>query len=178
MTENVPLRDPNERRNTIVAALLMILIGAVTLVADVLSWDPLALLLLPSLGVVLLVWAFYTRQFGFTVPGCIITGLGVGLFLSRQLTGLTDTAETGTIVLGAAAGFLAITLITPFFQKSIVWWPLIPGLILGFIGILHVIGGQGVDIANWIGVHFWQLLLIGVGLYMVYAWSRERAQPQ
>lgn len=178
MTGPVQVHDPNERRNTIAAAVLMIAVGVVTLLADVLSWDPIALLLLPALGLVLLVWAFYTHQFGYAIPGSIIAGLGVGLFLSRQLTGLTDTAETGTIVLGAAVGFLAIPLIAPFFQKPVQWWPLIPGLILGFIGILHVIGGQGMDVVNWIGIHFWQLLLIGVGLYMVYALIREREQPQ
>ena len=78
------------------------------------------------------------------------------------------------VVLGLAAGFIAMTFIAPFFEGKRMLWPLIPGGILGIVGLLLVIGGEAINVLEWLGT-IWPLVLVAVGLYVLF-WPREREE--
>ena len=73
-------------------------------------------------GAFLVAYAF-TRQYGFLVPGGIMTGLGLGILSQSQAT--PDAG--GVVVIGLGAGFLSIYLIDLLVRRtSALWWPIIP----------------------------------------------------
>lgn len=145
---------------------LLIAIGLLVLLVNITKSDVFGLLVLPGLGVVFLAWGFYTRRIGFAIPGCILTGLGAGLMLVQRVPSLAGEPAGGVIVMGLAAGFLGITLITPFFGEKRAWWALIPGSILGLVGILIFLGGAALGWLELLGT-LWPLILIGIGLYVL-----------
>jgi hypothetical protein len=117
-------------------------------------------------GAFLLVYAS-TRQYGFLVPGGIMTGLGLGILWQTQ-----STADGGGVVLvGLGAGFLSIYLIDLVLRRtSALWWPIIPGGILTTIGVL--VEMDRVDILadlRW----GWPLILIAIGAIVLITQVRR-----
>jgi hypothetical protein len=112
-----------------------------------------------------------TRQYGFLVPGGIMTGLGVGIVLQNQAT----AQEGGVVVIGLGAGFLSIYLIDLLVrQGSALWWPIIPGGILTAIGVL--IEADQIEILNQLD-WAWPLVLIAIGVIVVFMQIRRREEP-
>jgi hypothetical protein len=133
------------------------------------------LLFVPLLGVALLAWGLFSWRYGPTVPGCIITGLGVAIYLTESQPRLSGEAEGGWIVLGLAAGFAAIVVMNVLFKQKNLWWPLIPAIILGIVGTLLVIGTrEAQDVLELIG-RYWPVLLIVLGLWVLFG-RREQAR--
>jgi hypothetical protein len=148
------------------------LIGVMVLLLNLVKIDAIAFLILPTLGVLFVGWGFYTRRFGFTIPGCILTSLGVALFVSQQITNVEDSG--GIFVLALSIGFVAIAVLAVPFRQKNVWWPLIPGAILGVIGIGLLIGGDALKVVDFIS-KAWPVLLVAIGLYILFA-PRERKE--
>jgi hypothetical protein len=97
-----------------------------------------------------------TRQYGFLVPGGILTGLGLGIVWE------TSTATAGGVVLiGLGLGFVSIWLVDLVMKHTpVAWWPLIPGGILATIGVLVETGREGLLAElTWL----WPIALIVVG---------------
>jgi hypothetical protein len=114
------------------------------------------------IGVALLGAFAYTRQYGYLIPGGIMTGLGAGIVASEVVT-MTDEAIGGVVVLGLGLGFLsiwAIGMIVHVAENH--WWPLVPGGILTAVGVALVIGGQAVEILD-----YWGVAAIAVGLLVL-----------
>ena len=146
--------------------LLLIVIGLLVLLANFTKSEVFGMLILPGLGVVFLAWGFYTRRIGFAIPGCILTGLGAGLLLAQRIASLDGEHAGGVMMLGLAAGFIGITLITPFFGEKRAWWALIPGGILGLVGVLLLLGGSALGWLELLG-SVWPVILIGIGAYIL-----------
>jgi hypothetical protein len=111
-----------------------------------------------------------TRQYGFLVPGGILTGLGLGVIWETQLA----SGEGGEVVIGLGLGFIAIYVIDALVRRSeALWWPIIPGGILVAIGVL-IETEQGGLLAGmqWI----WPVLLIAVGAIVLVMQMRTRAE--
>ncbi|MBZ0286339.1 MAG: hypothetical protein K8I30_01895, partial [Anaerolineae bacterium] len=68
--------------------------------------------------------------------------------------------------------FIAIALISPYFERKFVSWPLIPGGILALVGVLLFIGGGALNLLEWLG-KLWPLALIAVGAYVLFAPRRK-----
>lgn len=101
------------------------------------------------------------REYGFLIPGSILTGLGIGVALESRVT------DNGwTVVLGLGLGFLAIYLIDVLSgaTRDGQWWPLVPGGILSAIGLGLAFDAQPLLRAfeNW-----WPLLLIIGGVMLL-----------
>ena len=112
-----------------------------------------------------------TRQYGFLVPGGIMTGLGVGIVLQNQAT----AQEGGVVGIGLGAGFLSIYLIDLLVrQGSALWWPIIPGGILTAIGVL--IEADQIEILNQLE-WAWPLVLIAIGVIVLLTQVRRRGEP-
>jgi hypothetical protein len=162
-----------------VAGVVIIGIGAFFLLAqlvpDIGRWIPLLV------GLIFLAAFVPKREYGFLIPGCIISGVGVGVVL----TGVVDDPWSGSVMLfSIAGGFIAIWVVSVLLRlgdedwprgasrdaAQALWWPLIPGGILALIGVV-VLSEEGFesDLLRW-----WPLLIIGAGiLVLVSALSRR-----
>jgi hypothetical protein len=166
-----------------VAGLVIVGIGVFFLLAqfipDIGRWIPL------FIGLIFLAAFIPKREYGFLIPGCIVSGVGVGVVLA----GILDDPWSGAAVLfSIAGGFIAIWVVSVLIRlgdkgwprgqsrdaAQALWWPLIPGGILVLIGLVVLAeDGIGGDVLRW-----WPLLIIGAGLViLVSALSRRGGGP-
>lgn len=157
---------PTQRRDRDRTLLAIILIGAGALfMLGQFSFFPgfgdMVLLLIGGI----FMYAYFTTKpgyrVGFLIPGAILTGIGVGQFIS-SLPGTNllfgGNGDITAITLGL--GFCAI-----WFFERIHWWALIPGgiILLGGLSSIFQVGA------------LWPLVLIALGLYLLYEQTRRRA---
>lgn len=144
---------------------ILIVLGALFLVVQLIDIGEAVVALIGSafLGA----YAF-TRQYGFLVPGGIMTGLGFGIIWQGQAA----PEEGGVVVIGLGVGFLSIYVIDLLVRRaSATWWPLIPGGILTTIGVL--IEANRVELLaelEWA----WPVILIVIGIIVLFAQMRPR----
>ena len=112
------------------------------------------------IGLALLAVFVVTRQYGFLVPGSILTGVGIGIVLDSAASG---EAESGVMMLALAGGFLGIWVIGSIYRLSENhWWPLIPGGILTLIGMVQL---TRTDLAG--ALRLWPVILIVLGAFLL-----------
>ena len=108
------------------------------------------------IGLALLAVFVVTREYGFLVPGSILTGVGIGIVIDSAASG---DAESGVMMLALAGGFLGIWVLGSVYRlPQNHWWPLIPGGILTLIGLVQL-GRTEVTGA----MTLWPVVLIIVG---------------
>lgn len=154
------------------AGVVIIGIGVFFLLAQVIPdigrWIPLLI------GLTFLAAFIPKREYGFLIPGCIISGVGVGVILA----GLVEDPWSGAaVLLSLAGGFIAIWVVSVLLRRveqdwprgssreagQALWWPLIPGGILALIGLIVLAEeGFGSDLLRW-----WPLLIIGAGVVIL-----------
>lgn len=153
----------NRTRGGLVGGLILVMLGIGLLVIQFTSFD--ASIIVLFLGIAFLVGAIATRAYGLVVPGCILSGLGVGLFL-EQLVGQGALQLQEPVAIGLGLGFIAIWVFDQFFTRTVPregrWWPLIPGGILLAVGIVNNLGGFDVY-----GPYLFAAALIIVGVVIV-----------
>lgn len=152
------------RRDQLVFALILILVGIGGLILQATEGQADVggvIVLLIGLG---LLGAFaFTRQYGYLIPGGILTGLGVGIALQDAVT-MSDDSSGGVIVLGLGLGFISIWLIGALVGVAQHhWWPLVPGGLLAVIGGALLVGGDAVRV-----IDYWGLVLVGIGLLVLW----------
>jgi hypothetical protein len=108
------------------------------------------------IGLTLLAVFVVRREYGFLVPGSILTGVGIGIALDSAASG---DAESGVMMLGLAGGFLGIWVLGSVYRlPQNHWWPLIPGGILTLIGLVQL---TSTDVAG--ALSLWPIILIVIG---------------
>jgi len=160
-------RKDMERRGGLVGGLVLILIGVLWLAAqytDVLGgW-----VVLVGLGVIFLLAYVANRQYGFLIPGCLLVGIGIPVYLIEKVPAFGDEAHAGVAPLGLGLGFIAIWLIDLVMnrERRHGWWPLIPGVIVSTAGIAQLAQAEAwfQEIGRW-----WPVLLILLGLWILVA---------
>jgi hypothetical protein len=172
---SVQLPDPSvstpEQGHTtqgrVAAGVALIAIGLLLVLVQIVKIDISGWLFLGGLGLIFLVWGLATRTFGLVIPGGVLGGIGLGVFLTElPLDGMTDTASGGLFLLGFSLGWALITLLSPLTTERIQWWPLIPGGIMAAIGAVLLLGGFGLQLLTLIGVA-WPLILVVIGVYLL-----------
>ncbi|HEY1389993.1 MAG TPA: hypothetical protein VGF38_15750 [Ktedonobacterales bacterium] len=165
--------SPKPQVGAYVASAVLVVIGLLSLVATVTRAELAGLLLLPLLGMIFLGWGVATHQFGPLIPGSILTGLGVGVFLSQEWPGELSGEEIGAVVtICLAVGFLGIVPLTWFVAQKAVYWPLIPGGILLLVSLSLLLNATG--LLTFLSTYAWPVLLIGVGIFIFWRAYRRR----
>lgn len=156
-------------RDHIVFGVILMVLGAVGLGLRLVEpTTDLGGLIVLGIGLGLLGAFAYTRQYGYLVPGGIMTGIGGGILVSQSVTIASDERSGGVIVLGLGLGFVSIWVIGGLVQVSQHhWWPLIPGAILATVGSALLIGDQAVRLLD-----YWGVAVIAIGLFVLWrGWS-------
>lgn len=157
-----------------IVGVILVVIGLVALAANVWNLEFIGLLVLPLLGIVFLAWALWRRRPGFTIPGGILVGLGLGALAQRTLFADASREMRGAlVVLGLALGFLAIMPLMQLAGGRFHWWPAIPGLILMGVSFAMMAGSGGVAVLQAVNA-LWPIALIVAGAYLVWVMYRAR----
>jgi hypothetical protein len=120
------------------------------------------------IGAGFLVAYAFTHQYGFLVPGGILTGLGLGIVWVTQ-----EPGAGGAVLIGLGLGFgLVFVLDAVMKHTPAPWWPLIPGGILTTIGLVIETGNEGLlaDV-GWL----WPIALIAVGAVLLLTQMTRRS---
>ena len=113
-----------------------------------------------AIGIAFLVAFVSTRNYGFLVPGGIMTGLGLGIVYQTRTGG-----DGAPVLLGLGLGFCSIYALDAVNRRTTRgWWPLIPGGVLTLIGL-----AKASSTNSWLGgaAEWWPVALIVVGGYLL-----------
>ncbi|HEX9038244.1 MAG TPA: hypothetical protein VF808_14775 [Ktedonobacterales bacterium] len=163
-----------------VVGLVLVAVGVMALIGNLWPSEIMGLLVLPTLGAIFLVWAFWARVAGLLIPGSILFGLGLGVLLQQTLfIALTGQSRGGIVVLGLALGFLAIMPLVQILERRFQWWPAIPGGILLAVALALLSGSGGIAVLEALNT-LWPLALIAVGAYLLWMfyWTRGRGRDR
>jgi hypothetical protein len=107
------------------------------------------------------------RLFGLAIPGSLLIGVGLGVFLGwnnlEHINGLTQTGMT-LVWFGISWGLIII--FGRVIMERFIWWPLIPGGVLAMVGWGLYIGGNPSSALSFIG-NTGSLGLVIVGAYLL-----------
>jgi len=107
------------------------------------------------------------RRIGFLIPGGILSGLGLGVALiTGPLAAYSDETTGAVMLLSFALGWVLITPLSAVFTDKLIWWPLIPGGVLGLVGASLLAGENGIRLLQALGWS-WPLILIALGVYLI-----------
>ena len=155
------------RRGGWIGGLVLILLGVAFLAQQFYPDVFGGWMFLVGLGIIFLVAYVVSQQYGFLIPGAILTGLGVGVALieTNTVSG-GETVEGGVIVLALGISFLAIWLSDLLLTRGRPggWWPLIPGGILTVVGVSLLYENEAwlESVAQW-----WPLIFIIIGVWIL-----------
>jgi hypothetical protein len=125
-----------------------------------------------GIGLTLLLCGLMNRVFGLIIPGCILLGIGPGVYFAWGQAGEPNgLAQTGVMLVTFALGWGLITVFSRVITQSFIWWPLIPGGTLAVAGWGLYIGGDPHNALNFIG-NTGSIGLIIFGIYLLM-WRNE-----
>lgn len=120
-----------------------------------------------GIGICLLVAGIYWKLFGLIIPGALLIGIAPGLFFGWENANINNPLEqTGIMLVGFAFGWGLITITSRTLTRKFVWWPLIPGGILGVVGWGLFIAGNPESAIGFIG-NTGSVGLIIFGIYIL-----------
>jgi hypothetical protein len=120
-----------------------------------------------GVGIALLGWGLARSWFGLIIPGCILITTGPGIFLAwRPETNPDGLAQTGIMLVWFAVGWVLIALISRFLFSQVIWWPLIPGGVLAFVGWGLALGANSSKALSFVG-DSGSIIVILIGFYLL-----------
>lgn len=120
-----------------------------------------------GIGISMLIWGLLGNSFGLIIPGCILSGIGLGLYQAWGSGGdLNGLARTGIMLVIFGIGWGMITVLSRPIVQAFIWWPLIPAGVMGITGYGLYIGGSPNSAVNFIG-NTGSIGLILLGLYLL-----------
>ena len=120
-----------------------------------------------GLGLALLAWGLVERLFGLIIPGCLLLGIGVGVYAGWGPNATPNPlAQTGIMLVRFALGWGLVTVFSRRVTQKFVWWPLIPGGVMAMVGWGLYIGGDPGNALGFIG-NTGSIGLILFGLYLL-----------
>jgi hypothetical protein len=123
--------------------------------------------ILIGLSLALLLWGSRNRLLGLIIPGGILLGIGLGLFMAWGRGGESSSlARTGIMLVWFALGWGCITLLARILFNRFIWWPLIPGGVLFMVGLGLYLGGNPGNAVGFIR-NTGSIGLVIFGLYLL-----------
>ncbi len=117
--------------------ILLVLAGLFMLIQQFVEIELTGGVFLAALGLFFILWGATTRKHGLLIPGGILSGLSLGVFLVEDVPGLIpEYYQSGVILFCLAAGFTLVFVLTQLFTVQKSWWALIVsgGLVLFGLG--------------------------------------------
>jgi len=129
-----------------------------------------------ALGFFFIIWGAINHNAGLLIPGGILTGLSIAVFLVEDVNTVPEHYQGGVFVVALAVGFALITLLTRIFTDKAHWWALVVA------GILALVGGgiiivempnagmlkQVIETIFTASQYLWPLVLVGLGLWIIF----------
>ncbi len=163
--------ENKERRGALVGGLILVVMGIAALISQFVDTDDglWGMLIVLGLGLIFMAAGIVSREFGFLVPGGILTGIGTGIaLLVGPWQGTFQAVDDGGLFLLAfAGGWFLITLMGLLVTHEFHWWPLIPGSIIGLVGLAIMFGGVLWQVLEWMN-YLWPVALILLGAVILY----------
>jgi hypothetical protein len=160
----------SSRSSRRIVGLVLLVIAVVALMERYLALR-LGLVAPLLLGLAFLVWSLVARRVGLMIPGCILTGLGVGLLAERYLAAGVPV-NRAAFFFGLGGGFLLISLLGRVVFREKIYWALIPGLVLAGIGAFHL-GGADLRQIGRVFTQIWPFLLLLVAAWFLFSSNRR-----
>jgi hypothetical protein len=156
--------------------LLLVIAGLFMLLNQFVEIDLTGGIFFGALGLFFILWGASNRAAGLLIPGGILTGLCMGIFLVEDANTIPEPYQGGVFVIALALGFALITLLTRLFAGEVHWWALIVA------GILALVGGgiivielpdagilkQVVETVFTASQYLWPLVLVGLGVWIIF----------
>ena len=176
--------NQTEKRVFPFGGILLVLAGLFMLLQQFVDFELSGSVFLATLGLFFILWGATSREHGLLIPGGILSGLSLGVFLTEDASELIAAPYDGggVVVLCLAAGFALITLLTQIFTSDKGWWGLIVGGILALVGV-GIIIVESPDASalkmvtetafRWLN-YLLPLVLVGLGIKIIFD-KREEA---
>jgi hypothetical protein len=160
-------KKATEARDRVILGVMLIAIGLLVFLSQVIDLPQIELLILPGLALIFLLWGLITREIGLMIPGGILAGVALGVYLmTSPYAGQVEENQAGVFLLAFSAGWALISLLSLVSKQGFQWWPLIPGAIIGLVGLAIMRGGAAMQLLEIIG-YAWPLALVAVGAYLL-----------
>ncbi len=92
---------------------------------------------------------------------------GPGVFFAWRPEALSNgLGQTGVMLVWFAFGWGIIAILSRFLFSKVIWWPLIPGGVLAFVGWGLLLGGNSNTAFGYIG-NSGSIIVILIGLYLL-----------
>ncbi len=158
-------RKTAETRDRVILGVMLIAIGLLVFLSQIVDVPQVELLILPGLALIFLLWGLLTREVGLMIPGGILAGIALGVYLiAGPYAGQIEENQGGIFLLAFSAGWALISLLSLISKQGFQWWPLIPGGIIGLVGLAVMRGGAAMQLLEILG-YAWPLVLVAVGAY-------------
>lgn len=168
----------NKKQDGLVGGLILISIGVIALLGQLVDftvWENFGVYFVLLLGLVFLAWGIFSREAGPLIPGGILSGIGLGIVLLVNNLVPAGIEEGGIFLIVFGLGWFLITILSVLLTNEPQWWALIPGSIIGFVGLAVSFGGVFMNILAAVS-QFWPVVLIAVGLYVL--WSARKPKEK
>jgi len=160
----------NKKNEGLTGGVILIGIGLIALLSqfvDFISWESFGIYIVLLLGLVFLTWGILKREAGVLIPGGILSGIGVGIVLLVNDLVPNGLNEGGVFLIVFSFGWASITLLSAIFTDETQWWALIPGGIIGFVGLAVMFEGIFMNVLE-AAAYLWPVVLIIVGLSIIW----------
>ena len=153
----------HKKENNSIGGIILILIGIFALGSQFIDIPNWGTFIVAGLGAIFLVWGILTRNDGLIIPGGILSGIGWGIVVIESNLFANLENEGGIFLVVFALGWFSIPLLSGIFTDETHWWALIPGGIIGAVGLAVSFGGVFLNVLELAG-QLWPLILIAVGV--------------
>ena len=170
------MQTTNDNKKVIpFGGILLVLAGIFLLLQQFVTIELSGGLFFAVLGLFFILWGSSQRKAGLLIPGGILTGLSIGVFLVEDSCTIPERFEGGFFLLSLAAGFALITILSRIFTSERNWWALIVGGALALVGggvlILEMPNSNAlksvVEAVFNFSNYLWPLVLVAIGIWII-----------
>ena len=171
-----------EKRTFPFGGILLVLGGLFLLVQQSVEFEMSGGVFFGALALFFILWGATTHNIGLLIPGGILSGMSVGVFLIEDNSGLIPGHYAGsTFLFSLALGFVLITVLGLIFTNAKAWWSLIVagiiGLVAAGVAILEAPDASALKpvaeaVFNSMN-YLWPVVMVGLGLWIIFRRKEE-----